>query len=559
MSFTPFARARNFTLDNLKMYLKMYPDLLYDASWGAVKESLEDEMKGYSRTYYQQACQLGLEDHSDQNIFQVQKYLGMFSDEDLKKYLNFWFKVYYTPNPYVKSSDNDSPVILFCEVADHIVNAESHKIDFDFVHNEICGDGKSFDIEYNLFKTYGTPIRALQENGKKYLFVENEDVSLLEQLIKKIRVDFPIEAFVDKKTFFDRFSYKNYAKFYGIAEQKIEELSEVSMIHESNASYNADDKAELLKFSWNRIIFGAPGTGKSYLLECDRKKWFDVEHYERVTFYPGYSYGQFFGCYKPVGNKGEISYDYIPGPFLRMLLKSISDPSDNYLLLIEEINRADVAAAFGDVFQLLDRKHGISEYSVDISNELQKYILEHYTNIKLSGNKLYIPANLYIWATMNNADQGVMPLDTAFKRRWDFEHLSIDAGEQGIESYFAVLQLKSDEVMQENDRETAELKQKKEEKIYWNTVRHQINMRLRIAGLNEDKWLGPFFLSTETLQDEDLFLERFQSKVLMYLFEDAAKYSMSVVFGQEYASYTELCLAFQKQGTQIFSGFGDTE
>ena len=110
----------------------------------------------------------------------------------------------------------------------------------------------------------------------------------------------------------------------------------------------------------NRIIFGAPGTGKSHLLEKDRKQYFDDAHYERVTFHPSYTYSQFVGAYKPVAlknteSKDDITYSFVPGPFCRTLAKAIQNPSENFLLVIEEINRANVAAVFGDVFQLLDR------------------------------------------------------------------------------------------------------------------------------------------------------------------------------------------------------------
>lgn len=142
---------------------------------------------------------------------------------------------------------------------------------------------------------------------------------------------------------------------------------------------NIYDIKEPLKIDrpYNRIIFGAPGTGKSYKLKKDQEKYFPTEDcFERITFHPAYSYAQFFGCYKPIGKGSEISYKYVPGPFLRILLKSLSNLEKKYLLIIEEINRANVAAVFGDVFQLLDRRNGKSEYPINISNEVKDYIIE---------------------------------------------------------------------------------------------------------------------------------------------------------------------------------------
>ena len=161
--------------------------------------------------------------------------------------------------------------------------------------------------------------------------------------------------------------------------------------------------------------------------------------FERVTFHPEYSYSQFVGTYKPVmGEDGEsIKYNYVPGPFMRMYVEAIkSARTDNpqpYLLLIEEINRAKVAAVFGDVFQLLDRDdNGVSEYEIQASEDIRRYLAKE-LNVPMDSCKhIRIPDNMYIWATMNSADQGVFPMDTAFKRRWNFEYLGINDNEDEI-------------------------------------------------------------------------------------------------------------------------------
>lgn len=221
----------------------------------------------------------------------------------------------------------------------------------------------------------------------------------------------------------------------------------------------------------NLIYFGAPGTGKSFKLNeaviakrgADGRPIAEGQEgvsldYERVTFYPTYSYAQFVGCYKPVmvpvadknstnvtGNE-EIAYKFVPGPFLRILVKALNDPAHNYCLVIEEINRANAAAVFGDVFQLLDRNaDGVSEYEITTSEDVKKFLesdeekgglkeaalhdLKRVSEGGLDTYQLKIPKNMYIWATMNSADQGVFPLDTAFKRRWEFEYIDINNGE----------------------------------------------------------------------------------------------------------------------------------
>jgi len=151
-------------------------------------------------------------------------------------------------------------------------------------------------------------------------------------------------------------------------------------------------------------------------------------NFERVTFHPDYAYANFVGTYKPVPDLDEdgkktISYKFVPGPFIRIYAKAIAHPEEQFLLLIEEINRAMVAAVFGDVFQLLDRcaedktvggityPVGTSEYGITNEN-VAKVVYGDPTH------KVRIPANLSILGTMNTSDQNVFTLDTAFQRRW---------------------------------------------------------------------------------------------------------------------------------------------
>lgn len=256
------------------------------------------------------------------------------------------------------------------------------------------------------------------------------------------------------------------------------------------------------KLGFNRIIFGAPGTGKSYQLNKQAEYCFDADHMERVTFHPEYSYFDFVGSYKPVMEGKNIKYDFIPGPFARILVKALNDKEHPYLLLIEEINRARVAAVFGDIFQLLDRNEsGESEYEIMPSLELARYLQN---NPKLKNEEIKpirIPNNLYIWATMNSADQGVYPLDTAFKRRWSMEYIPYNPPKGKI--------LPDDK---------------------WNQIRTGINRLLLEKGhVNEDKLMGYYFLKKEE-RTSDKLKDALQNKVLMYLFDDAAKHCRKEIF-----------------------------
>lgn len=308
----------------------------------------------------------------------------------------------------------------------------------------------------------------------------------------------------------------------------------------------------------HQLIFsGAPGTGKSYTLN----KWANVyfkdgnnSYYERVTFHPNMTYGQFVGVFKPFpsgDSNSPITYKFVPGVLLKQLEKAYKNPEKKYLILIEEINRANVASVFGDVFQLLDRKDGVSEYPISIPEDIllrfydkKDGILGKNTNIseeiqeKLNNEGLFFPTNLYIWASMNGADQGVMPMDTAFKRRWEFEKFDVnDLGEVDAEFF-------DDKFIKYNHGE-----------VSWNELRKALNSRMLELKIPEDKLMGPYFLSRETLEDTDKLTKSFESKVLMYLFDDAAKMKRKDFFNLEYKDmyYSALVNSFRELGINVFN------
>lgn len=275
----------------------------------------------------------------------------------------------------------------------------------------------------------------------------------------------------------------------------------------------------MYKSKRNLIWAGAPGTGKSYTLNKKAKELFTTT---RVTFHPEYTYYDFVGTYRPKADKDNtqnpITYAFVPGPFAKMLKKALWNTEQQFCLIIEEINRANAAAVFGDVFQLLDRdSSGKSEYAICPSEELADYLLDPKD---MEGTKpeeylkqeLHLPSNLYLWATMNSADQGCFPMDTAFKRRWSFEHMKLDPAD--------------DEIEDEGKR--------------WNQIRQGINELLLEHHVPEDKLMGYYFLNKEERTNKVNLINALKGKVLLYLFEDAAKPYKNLIFKRGLNTYGKL-------------------
>ncbi len=485
----------------------------------------------------------------------------------------------------------------------------------DFIYKSIDGDVVNDNtlIKANLLKSPARGDYKIYTNNDGSIFLKQFFLNSLNLTLDNINDFFTIKKIGSKKY---EFSYIPQNSEIGRFFTSQNLAGQIINISKEEGKESTIDKPH------NRIIFGAPGTGKSHCLNDDAEKYFEygpdikeqliaeiknrpqdkdkepwfnhigikyasyiykrcdeetegnlqlqwgveqnelwkmktaaratidynhsvfntsrenIKRYERVTFHPNYSYAQFVGTYKPVqdsADENQIKYEYIPGPFMRIYKAAKQNPSQNFLLLIEEINRANVAAVFGDVFQLLDRdENGNSEYPVAVSEDIKKYLAKN----GIHEDELKIPSNMYIWATMNSADQGVFPMDTAFKRRWEFEYIEIDENEDKVKDY--------------------EIPISATKKVNWNDLRKAVNNKLITLGINEDKLLGPFFLS-KTVLDSALdkgmdFVKLFESKVLMYLFEDAAKMKAKQLFNVDERKfiYSEVCKKFELEGLKVF-------
>ncbi|MFO4642223.1 AAA family ATPase [Vibrio cholerae] len=279
----------------------------------------------------------------------------------------------------------------------------------------------------------------------------------------------------------------------------------------------------------NRIIYGAPGTGKSHSIEQSS----DVKFLVRTVFHPETQYSDFVGCLKPVMEGDRVAYRFKPGAFTDSLVKAIKDPNNNYSLVIEEINRAPAAAVFGELFQLLDREpDGSSRYQIDISDPDLLTYLNTQTGGYFTSGKLSIPSNLSLLATMNSSDQAVMPLDTAFKRRWSFEYVQLSFDKAPSQ----VLVLQTSEGLFE---------------ISWSDFADKVlNNMLKEFRVPEDRMIGPFFLNETELNNWQSAL---RCKLFVYLWDDVLRHKPQErerLFLSKFGTFGELYNSFPK--AQVF-------
>lgn len=274
---------------------------------------------------------------------------------------------------------------------------------------------------------------------------------------------------------------------------------------------------KLVHVGRNIIFYGAPGTGKSYRVDSLAGK-FNVT---RTVFHPDTQNSDFFGCLKPRMNGPLVEYRFSPGPFCKALRAALLDKDNHHFLIIEEINRAPAAAVFGELFQLLDRRDdiegaGLSSYEVDFPNEESENWMRFDNGPSIK--KLHLPSNLTLLATMNSSDQGVYPLDTAFRRRWEQEYVPLYAGE--------------------GPKGNLELvgKSNKLWSVPWcSFVKCLNNWLLKQYSVPEDRLLGLWFVKTYELGVS------IPAKILLYLWDDLLRHEdRGLLFSRKILTYGQL-------------------
>ena len=495
---SPICRGKNLTLETVLAFVNAMP--LVPMKKAEFHRITETRLKGWTQTHSQIARQLAL--YYEKDGMCIPRFTRKMSCSEILRYVGNWAKLYFVPNIYTPSLNN----------AEH----KTTNI-YAFLKNEVkLGDSsyskaciQMFGVELN-----NTDKVRVYLNNFTDLIISDDVMSVNQHLsdcsMPEIYPEITIES---AEEFFNYFS-----------------VEFIDSVEESSS----------IEYSFQQIFYGAPGTGKSHTINEKTKD----EDVIRTTFHPDTDYSTFVGAYKPTtkevdlrdlsGHKvvenGEvvkedrIIYEFVAQSFLQAYVsawKKYADANEGepqkQFLVIEEINRGNCAQIFGDLFQLLDRNdYGFSDYPIkadaDMKRQLQKafaglliaqkdkinamYEGKDIVSQVLNGDILLLPNNLYIWATMNTSDQSLFPIDSAFKRRWDWTYMPISNAEK-------------DWIIEVDGS-----------KYNWWQFLEKINEKIGSTTNSEDKKLGYFFSKA---QDGVISAKTFVGKVIFYLWNDVFK------------------------------------
>ncbi|GAA8611894.1 hypothetical protein HpBT319_02760 [Helicobacter pylori] len=343
-------------------------------------------------------------------------------------------------------------------------------------------------------------------------------ISAEEDKIKETRLDYELK--VDDILLFTYMSPKEYTleiilptdTRYNVLNGLINNSKHLLVFSENETSSLSDNKIDesvRIDGGKNIILYGVPGSGKSYTLQRDYCN--DNSVVEKIVFHPDYSYSDFVGQIMPsVDDSGIVSYKFNPGPFTNILKKAYHNPQIKHILVIDEINRGNAPAIFGEIFQLLDRlkhdkdgfKKGSSEYAInniDIAN-----IVHNDKNASIR-----IPSNLWIIATMNTSDQNVFTLDTAFQRRFSMQ--LIENSFENVDDDFKNMKILDTDITWQK---------------FCTTINEKIAQNNEGLSSMEDKRFGVYFVNIDDLKSK----ENFAHKVIKYLWDDVFKFDRNIIF-----------------------------
>ena len=500
---SPICRGKNLSWETVLLFFNNMPrESMPKAEFHSFVES---KINGWTQTHSQIARQLAFYYEKDGICYP--RFTGKVSYADLFLYMQNWASKYFIPNPYAPSLKGKKPTCIYSFVRKSIL--EGNK-DFDNALDTI------FDVKLSSHDK----VNVYLSNFTDIIIDGGHEMSLSERTMFKDAELYPDEELaIDVEKYFDYFSIQ---------------------LTEKEENVNLQNQRD----THQQIYYGAPGTGKSHSINEKTES----ESVIRTTFHPDSDYSTFVGAYKPTTKEVElrdvtghkvvengsvvtedrIVYEFVDQAFLQAYVKAWkfiaennNEPKKQYLV-IEEINRGNCAQIFGDLFQLLDRnKWGFSDYPINADKDMKKQLVKAFKGLSindadtinghykgrdvvtevLNGDILLLPNNLYIWATMNTSDQSLFPIDSAFKRRWDWQYMPIAQGRDDKGNLMSW---------------TIDVGKK----YSWWSFLEKINAQIGEATQSEDKKLGFFFCKAI---NGVITPETFVGKVVFYLWNDVFK------------------------------------
>ena len=550
MEASPICRGQNITLETVLCFLYAMPKNAMSKS--EFNSYAESRMKGWTQTHSQIARQMALY-YEDGGIC-YPRFISQVDLETIVAYVKHWARLYFVPNPYTPSLFGLQPTNIYAFLKESILRG---KTNFTKACNSIFKDVSLNNLDkVRVYLTNFTDI--LVDNDKMY--ANGSLLSADEIVYPKI----------------ETLSAKDYFLYFG-------------------GAIGGDVVKGHYPMSLQQIFYGAPGTGKSHRIDGKTND----DNSIRTTFHPDTDYATFVGAYKPMMEETEVRvvpvvlnngasfdqnngtykekrivYKYEPQVFLkayveawkRFLTKQEGE-DDSFYLVIEEINRGNCAQIFGDLFQLLDREDdGFSGYAISPESAITKYLAEEaqsadgtkFSDLVFSdvikkrkdgatkiiataddlkaGKRLVLPPNLHIWATMNTSDQSLFPIDSAFKRRWDWEYVPIKRADKEPENKWIIKVTHGGKTYW----------------CYWWEFLEAINHQIEETTHSEDKQLGYFFAKPKNGEDF-ISTDTFVNKVIFYLWNDVFKDEDSAVFQYDNDKVEDVSIS--RSGTMYFRHF----
>ena len=495
---SPICRGKNLTLETVLSFVNAMP--LVPMKKTNFHSATESKLKGWTQTHSQIARQLAL--YYEKDGMCLPRFTRKVSCSEILRYVANWAKLYFVPNIYTPSlrGGEHRATNIYAFLKNEVKLGVSS-------YSKACE--QMFGVELN-----NTDKVRVYLNNFTDLIINDDAMSVNQHLSDCSMPEIYPEITIE--------SAEDYFKYFSV------ELPD-----------RVEDSPSI-EYPFQQIFYGAPGTGKSHTINEETKD----EDVIRTTFHPDTDYSTFVGAYKPTtkevelrdlsGHKvvenGEIVkedriiYEFVAQSFLQAYVsawKKYADANEGepqkQFLVIEEINRGNCAQIFGDLFQLLDRNdYGFSDYPIKADADMKRQLQKAFTGLViaqkdkinamyegkdivsqvLNGDILLLPNNLYIWATMNTSDQSLFPIDSAFKRRWDWTYMPISNAEKGW-----IIEVDGS-------------------KYDWWQFLERINEEIGSTTNSEDKKLGYFFCKA---QDGVISAKTFVGKVIFYLWNDVFK------------------------------------